>query len=247
VSRAAARSREDAATSDDAPAGGRRRLALWGALGALALLLLGSPLWGTRVLRHLDFFRVQKVEVVGARYLAPPDVVRRMQVDTTASVWDDLRPLRARLREHPQVASVDVERRLPGTLVVRVREHLPVAFVPGDGGLRVVDARGVALPIDPAAARLDLPVVPTRDTIVLRVLGELRAEAPELFDRVSDVRRVGAELRMRFPAFAVRTTADVTARRLADIVPVERDLARRGARVSELDLRFRDQVIARLQ
>jgi hypothetical protein len=35
--------------------------------------------------------------------------------------------------------------------------------------------------------------------------------------------------------------------RLADIIPVEHDLARRGAHVAELDLRFRDQVIARLQ
>jgi hypothetical protein len=40
---------------------------------------------------------------------------------------------------------------------------------------------------------------------------------------------------------------DVTARRLAEIYPVEGDLARRRARVAELDLRYRDQVIARLQ
>jgi hypothetical protein len=45
----------------------------------------------------------------------------------------------------------------------------------------------------------------------------------------------------------VRAMADVTAERLADVLPVERDLARRQARVAELDLRFRDQVIARLQ
>jgi len=35
--------------------------------------------------------------------------------------------------------------------------------------------------------------------------------------------------------------------RLADIFPVETDLARRQVSVSELDLRYRDQVIARLQ
>ncbi|MFL5578980.1 MAG: cell division protein FtsQ/DivIB [Gemmatimonadaceae bacterium] len=232
---------------DDEPTGRGRRLGRLAALGAVVLAVGTAPVWGPRLLRRLDFFRVQRVEVVGARYLAPPDVVRRMRVDTSASVWDDLAPLAARLREHPQIAEVDVGRRLPGTLVVRVRERLPVAFIPGDGGLRVVDARGVSLPIDPAASRLDLPVVPVRDTAVLRLLGELRAEAPELFDRVSDVRRVGAELRVRLPAFPVRTTADVTARRLTDILPVERDLARRGAQVTELDLRFRDQVIARLQ
>jgi len=35
--------------------------------------------------------------------------------------------------------------------------------------------------------------------------------------------------------------------RLADIFPVESDLARRQLRAEELDLRYRDQVIARLQ
>jgi cell division protein FtsQ len=39
---------------------------------------------------------------------------------------------------------------------------------------------------------------------------------------------------------------NVTLARLGDIVPVERDLLRRELRASELDLRYRDQVIARL-
>ena len=47
-------------------------------------------------------------------------------------------------------------------------------------------------------------------------------------------------------AHDVLAAADVTADRLADIVPVEQDLARRNLRATELDLRFRDQVIARL-
>ncbi len=45
----------------------------------------------------------------------------------------------------------------------------------------------------------------------------------------------------------VRAKLGVSANRLTDIFPVEFDLRRRGARVAELDLRYRDQVIARLQ
>jgi hypothetical protein len=45
----------------------------------------------------------------------------------------------------------------------------------------------------------------------------------------------------------VRAKLGVSATRLTDIFPVEFDLRRRGARVAELDLRYRDQVIARLQ
>jgi len=39
---------------------------------------------------------------------------------------------------------------------------------------------------------------------------------------------------------------DVTADRFAEIDPVEDDLTRRGLRAAEIDLRYRDQVIARL-
>jgi cell division protein FtsQ len=45
----------------------------------------------------------------------------------------------------------------------------------------------------------------------------------------------------------VRLSPDVTVGRLADLLPVEDELARRRVRVAEIDLRFRDQVIARLQ
>jgi cell division protein FtsQ len=45
----------------------------------------------------------------------------------------------------------------------------------------------------------------------------------------------------------VRAKVGVSAARLSELCPVEFDLRRRGARVAELDLRYRDQVIARLQ
>jgi hypothetical protein len=45
----------------------------------------------------------------------------------------------------------------------------------------------------------------------------------------------------------VRVRLGLSVERLADIFPVETDLARRQVRVGELDLRYRDQVIARLQ
>ena len=50
----------------------------------------------------------------------PSEIVARLGVDTTRSVWDDLDPLEQRIAELPHVASVRVERKLPGTLRVSV-------------------------------------------------------------------------------------------------------------------------------
>jgi cell division protein FtsQ len=213
-----------------------------------ALLVLAAPWWGRWLLAQLTFFHVRRVEIQGARYVAPRDIVIRLRVDTTSSVWDDLRPLERRVAQHPQIASVAIERKLPGTLVVRVTENLPVALLPTRAGFRALDAGGRALPVEPSETRLDLPILAQRDTSLLRLLAAVRQREPTLFARISEVRRQGrGELLVQLTTVPVRAMADVTAERLADVLPVERDLARRQARVAELDLRFRDQVIARLQ
>jgi cell division protein FtsQ len=54
------------------------------------------------------------------------------------------------------------------------------------------------------------------------------------------------DVRLVLDRVTLRTRTDVTVARLGDIFPVEADLARRRLRAVELDLRFRDQVIARL-
>lgn len=224
----------------------RKRLRRIGQLAAVALLL-SSPWWGRALLRQMDFFRVRRVVIEGARYASPDEIVSRLRVDTTASIWDDVSPLVARVKEHPQVREVRIGRRLPGTLVVRVTENPPVALVNSAKGLVVTDAAGESLPVDPTRTDVDLPVLASRDTLLLRLLGEVRAEVPTLFARVSEARRgARGEVILVLPEHRVLARADVSAARLAEVLPVELDLARRALTVVELDLRFRDQVVARL-
>ena len=228
-----------------APARGPRRAKLVGAL-AVAMVVLSAPWWGRAALSQLDFFRMRRVEIEGLRYLAPADVAARMQVDTTLSIWIDLDPVIERIKAHPQVADVRIRRRLPGTLIARVTEHMPVAVVATRTGFQVLDGRGVILPVDPSQVPVNLPVLVQRDTALLRLLAGVRAAQPALFERISEARRTGNELRLELAAVTVRAMADVTVQRLADIIPVERDLASRQLRAAELDLRYREQVIARL-
>jgi cell division protein FtsQ len=218
------------------------------AIAAGALLAAAAPWWGPGVLSKLAFFRVRAVEVDGAHFLAASEIVAAMRVDTTVSVWDDVRPITARVRALQEIQEASITRKLPGTLVVRVTEKAPVALIPATGDLRVYDGSGSALPIDPARIDMDLPIVNRPDRQVLRLLETIRSQTPGLFARISDVRRLASgELVMRMPDVVVRAPANVDAQRLAEVMPVAADLARRHVRVAELDLRYRDQVVARLQ
>jgi cell division protein FtsQ len=225
-----------------------RRLLGPGVVAIGVLLILLSPLWAPLLLRRMAFFRVRHVEVVGARYVEPRDIIARLNVDTLASVWDATGPWKTRASAHPLVKEAEIDRKLPGTLVVRLVEHVPIALVPTAGGFRVYDERGVALPIDPTIADVNAPILARADSALLRMLGNARRTAPGLYGRMSEVRRDGGgrELVVILDSLPVRALADVSLQRLQDAELVDRDLARRRLRPTELDLRYRDQVIARL-
>jgi cell division protein FtsQ len=216
----------------------------------LLAVALAAPWWGPRLLSRLDFFRVRKVEVRGARFTPVAEVLARVALDTTRSVWDPLEPVAARVRAHPQVADAAVTRRLPGTVVVTLTERRPVALVPTPGGLRAVDERGVRLPLDPSVTPVDVPVLTAapRAPAVYHLLGAMQRDAPRLYARVSAIRAGSSdsEMVLDVAGLPVRALTSVPLARLSDIEPVERDLARRQLRAAELDLRYRDQVIARL-
>ena len=241
----------------------------WRILGALLVVaVIMAAAWGLRAgARQMAFFRVRSVEIRGAHYLRPDEIVTRLKVDTLASLWDDLEPYRRRVRLHPQVSDVRIERKMPGTLVVIVRENLPVALVQTSGGLVPYDSMGQQLPIDPSRTNLDLPIVATADPVLLKLVGAIRAGEPRVFARIEEARRVGRDeilltlspkaesgaraagdtSTLQRKSLRVRMPPGLSVERLADIFPVESDLARRQARVAEIDLRYRDQVVARLQ
>jgi cell division protein FtsQ len=243
----------------------------WKILGALLLIgVIMAAAWGARAAaRQMAFFRVRAVEIRGVRYIQPNEIVSRLRIDTVASLWDDVEPYRQRVMRHPQVSDVSITRRMPGTLVVTIRENLPVALVQTPTGLLPYDSLGKRLPIDPARMNLDLPIVATTDPVLLKFVGAIRAAEPRVFARVEEVRRTGRdEILLTLSQGArvagvagvagtiaapgsrtlrVRVPIGLSVERLADIFPVETDLARRQVQVGELDLRYRDQVIARLQ
>jgi len=223
----------------------------WGLIALVLLVILVAPAsWLARKgAAKMDFFRLKSVAIEGVRYLSADAVMQRLAVDTTQSVWDDTAPLVERIRSMPQVAEVKIARRLPGTLVVSIRENLPIALSPSPRGLEPVDSAGRVLPIDPSVADIDLPIANQRDKAMLALLTEARAENPVVYHRISEISREGKDvvvIRLT-PSLRVRALVGVSVERLSDIFPVESDLIRRRANVAELDLRYRDQVIARLQ
>jgi len=213
----------------------------------LGALVLGTALWFglPRLLRDVDFFRVRRVEIAGLQYLDPAKVVSALKLSPRASVFDDPSPLARRVLAIRGVTSVDVGRRIPGTLEVALEETVPVALASRGNELAMLDARGRVLPFDPLRSAPDLPLAANGDAIVTRVLARVRDADPDLFARVGAAWRVGPDVVLEVGGRRFWFGAQVSAEDIRAVTAVEQALARTGQAYQELDGRFAGQVIVR--
>ncbi len=170
-------------------------------VATVGLIATSSPFWGPRLFRELPGTSVEHVGVVGARFVAPARIMSLAAIPDDASVWDDPAAIEERLRTHSLVEEARVRRTGLHTLEIAITEVEPVALV-ATPLLAVADAEGRVLPLDPIAARLNLPVLSGMTEVevarltnpdrirVLAALGRLARENPEFLQQVSEVRYV---------------------------------------------------------
>ena len=221
-----------------------RRVLLWaGAVMAMIVIWMAAPIG----LRRLAFFRVRQVELVGIRYLDADRVLAALRMSPRASVFDDTEVLAERLRGLEGVADASVIRRPPGSLKVIVREVEPIALVANArGALAVVDAEGKSLPFELGA--LDLPVVQSADSGVVRVLARVQAFDPALYQSIDAARRTDTQrgdVLLELGTHRVLLSPNAGPEVIQAVTLVVRDLAARGRPYTELDGRYAGQVVVR--
>jgi cell division protein FtsQ len=239
-------------------------------------LMLGAALSAPHALRSMNSFNVRRVHVFGTHFLPPDEALRTSGISRSANVFNDYAPWVNALEKHPLIASARIERELPYTLRVFVVEEEPVALTANGmgvgagaesprsrvGELVPVSAQGVALPVDPTAFDLDLPVIsapaPTpkvaREGLLnaLNVLTRVKAAEPAMYEWISEAQALGANaviIRLRSPAGveAILPT-DPDAARLRQLRITLADLAARQdiQRLLRIDARYRDQIVVAL-
>jgi cell division septal protein FtsQ len=218
----------------------------WGWV-VLAALIGGAALWfaAPAMLRHVEFFRVRRVEMQGLQYLDAAKVIAAARLSPTASVFDDPDAIAQRVRALPGVSDAQVGRRLPGTLRIRLEEAEPVALTPKGDRLAMVDARGAVLPFDPLASAPSLPVLIGGGALVAGALARTRDYDPGLYARIDAAWRVGPDVVFEVAGRWLWFDPQLTAEDIRAVTAVEQALARQGRPYAELDGRFAGQVVVR--
>lgn len=226
--------------------------ARWLALGIGAIALTSMAASAPHMLRNVDAFNVHKVEVRGTHFMPAEMAIAASGITKTSNVFEDYSVWRAKLLAHPLVVDAQIERRLPNTIRLTIKETTPVAFV-RTPDLTAVDARFRKLPIDPTAVDLDLPIVSTPSKEVVGVLAALQQRDARLYSWISEAspaRDHGVRLELRNPFGAeIMAPASAPALHENEIEVVIADLAARGelTQIKRIDARFHDQIVVALK
>jgi len=195
--------------------------------------------------RRMSFFNVRRVEVAGVRYRDAARLVAALELPETSSVFDDLEPLEEKLRQQGGMEKVEVARRLPGTLVVRVTEADPVALSESPRGLIPVDRMGRPLPYDPAAHPIDVPVVGRPVPRLTEALAQVSRIGGELYAMAATAWISGTAVTLDTGDGLIRLASPVREADVQAVLAVRRDLAARAAGWREIDARFEGWIVVR--
>lgn len=232
------------------------------ALAALAAAAALGAKHGLRAAARLPVFDVAELDVSGLRYVSADEVRALAGVagldDDAPSVWRPKEEWRRKIESHPMIETVEVARRLPSGLAVRVSEAKPVALV-AFPLVMAVDRHGNVLPIDPTDPVLDLPVVAVRSpdsddglglALLAREIDHVAQVAPEVFAVVSEAHLDDrlVTLHVGDSGLRIRFFPPISERRLREgIVALNDALERFPDRdLAEVDLRFEAQVVVRM-
>ncbi|MEJ2239165.1 MAG: FtsQ-type POTRA domain-containing protein [Gemmatimonadales bacterium] len=220
----------------------RPLLLLGGGVLGMVLIIFGA----VSFLRHVSFFRVRQIELVGVRYHSADQVLAGLALKPDQNLFASAKAIERRAAAMPGVLGLEIGRKLPGTLKIVVHERPPVAFMATDSGLLVLDHNANPMGYDPAQVGLDLPFVERPDSGLLQALALVRDADSVLYGQVESagVRPDGTIL-LELGSKKIMLGAEPSATDVRTIMAVRRYLADSGQTFDQLDARFSRQVVVR--
>ncbi len=125
--------------------------------------MIAAVVWSknktTALLQDVAGLKLEKVAVDGNHYLSEDDVIKAAALPLGESMFKlDLNGSLEKVKAMDWVERAFIERRLPRSIVISVRERKPVALL-DNGELYGVDGEGRVLSPSPALLREDLPLI----------------------------------------------------------------------------------------
>jgi cell division septal protein FtsQ len=223
-------------------------LAAWGVQRAHGWLVTTESLMVTR----LEVVGTQYADAESVRSLAHSALRRNMLALDLDRIVEDV-------RRHPWVASAVVQRQLPDTLVIEVKERTPCALAVLGGEILLLDTRGMAIDrYGPRFAEWSLPVFRGLDDLETHTgyrqssraaaqVEVLRMQYPDFFARLTEVdlsKSDYTQLSFEGGGEYVRVLPGDWTRNLDEYRALRGKMFQQYGRIRYVDLRWQGRVVA---
>jgi cell division protein FtsQ len=231
----------------------------------VALVIIGGW-WGKQramgALQESSNLKLAKVMVEGAHYLTQDEVLKTANLAAGDGMFKvDLEDLNRNLKKLSWVDQVFVERRLPSSILISIRERKPLALL-DNGSLYGVDKDGRILSPSDALLNQDLPLISgvsfSADAVGTTQTAQILKPALDFFSFMAkkddvlahDVSEVNLSepesLKVTFingtQVTFNTTVSDTDLKRMALVLG---DLNEKGKKASTMDFRYRDMAFVR--
>jgi len=220
--------------------------------GGLLAVLIAGGIWAWRQTQSDERFAVRTIEIDGAKHTprAALDQATRRYVGLNLFQIDIDRVQRD-LAGLGWVRRIDIEKKVPDTLRIKITERTPVALARIGERLMYVDAEGAAFAeLSPSVGDDDLPLIADAQgpelTRSVQFLAALRQRDRELYSRISEVWPIaprGFALYDRELRAVVYANADDVSAKYRNLHALLR--AESNPKIEYADLRFADRVIVK--
>lgn len=238
------------------------KLLLKGVGMTLALVsVMALLVWTVTAAGRAPELAVHRVLVEGNAQLSDGEILELLEFSDQANILMlDLEHVRVKLLRSAWVADVEIERILPGTLKLVIRERQPVAVAVLDE-LYLLASDGTML--DQLSPRYDISKLVLarglrdgdgldreRAALAGRLSAALASDS-RLVNLVSELDVAGGQnsvlLRLRAPAVTALVAGDTMVERLRDVVPLLDGIHEKYAEIDVVDLRFSGRAYLRLR
>lgn len=219
--------------------------------GVLALLVAGG-VWAWRSTQSDARFAVRTIEIDGVTHTPRAALDRATQRYVGLNLFQiDIDRVQRDLAGLGWVRRIDIEKKVPDTLRIKITERQPVALARMGEKLMYVDDEGATFAeLSPSVGDDDLPLIVDAHAAELtrsvQFLGALRKSDRELFSRISEVWPIpprGFALYDRELRAVVYANAEDVSAKYRSLHALLR--AEHNPRIEYADLRFADRVIVK--
>jgi cell division protein FtsQ len=218
----------------------------------LSLMALIGAVWLYFHTQSDARFAVNSIEITGAVHTPREALEAQTRTYTGLNLFRiDIAKVQRDFESLPWIRRINIEKKLPDTLRIRITERVPVALLRDRDRFAYVDGEGVPFAfLSTAAGDDDLPLITNASggelTRSIELLEKLRSKDPELYSRVAEIRPIaprGFALFDRELQTFVYVNAEDVVGKWRDLYAVARSERLGAGSIEYADLRFADRLV----